>query len=94
MHVLHRLNSVVHFFHSCFDIISINSISLFSEFLDDVWIARQVQRVSDASLKEIPRGELVKVFPKKMQNSKSSLILKEPKTEGSRRKQYLTTPLV
>ena len=59
-----------------------------------LWIARQVQRVSDASLKEIPRGELVKVFPKKMQNSKSSLILKEPKTEGSRRKQYLTTPLV
>jgi len=59
-----------------------------------LWIVQQVQRVSDASLREIPKDELVKVFPKKMAGSKSSLILKKPKTEGSHRKQYLTTPLV
>ena len=59
-----------------------------------LWIIRQVQRVSDASLKEIPKDELIKVFPKKVANSKSSLILKKPKTDGSHRKQYITTPLV
>lgn len=59
-----------------------------------LWIIRQVQRVSDAALKEIPKDELLKVFPKKVANSKSSLILKKPKTDGSHRKQYVTTPLV
>lgn len=59
-----------------------------------LWIIRQVQRVSDAALKEIPKDELLKVFPKKVANSKSSLILKKPKTVGSHRKQYITTPLV
>lgn len=59
-----------------------------------LWISRQVQRVSDASLRELPKEELVKVFPKKMAGSKSSLILKSPKTAGSHRKQYLTIPLM
>lgn len=59
-----------------------------------LWIIRQVQRVSDAALKEIPKDELLKVFPKKVANSKSSLILKKPKTNGSHRKQYIATPLV
>lgn len=59
-----------------------------------LWIARQVQRVSDDALREIPKDELLMIFPKKVANSKSSLILKKPKTEGSHRKQYLTTPLV
>jgi hypothetical protein len=34
------------------------------------------------------------VFPKAMNISNSSLILKAPKTDGSYRKQYLTTPLL
>ena len=59
-----------------------------------LWIVRQVQRVSDAALSEIPKDKLVKVFPKKVDGSKSSLILKKPKTDGSHRKQYLTTPLM
>jgi hypothetical protein len=34
------------------------------------------------------------VFPKQIPSAKSSLILKDPKTEGSRRKLYLTFPLM
>ena len=40
------------------------------------------------------KDELLKVFPKKVANSKSPLILKKPKTDGSHRKQYITTPLL
>ena len=59
-----------------------------------MWITQIVQRVSDKSLQELPKEEIIKVFPKKLATSTSSLILKGPKTEGSRRKQYLTTPLL
>ncbi len=59
-----------------------------------MWITQIVQRVSDKSLEELPKEEIIKVFPKKLATSTSSLILKGPKTEGSRRKQYLTTPLL
>lgn len=59
-----------------------------------MWITQIVQRVSDKSLQELPKEEIIKVFPKKLATSSSSLILKGPKTEGSHRKQYLTTPLL
>lgn len=59
-----------------------------------MWITQIVQRVSDKSLAELPKEEIIKVFPKKVSTSTSSLILKGPKTEGSYRKQYLTTPLL
>lgn len=59
-----------------------------------MWITQIVQRVSDKSLQELPKEEIIKVFPKKISTSTSSLILKGPKTEGSHRKQYLTTPLL
>lgn len=58
------------------------------------WITQEVQRVSDTALAVIPKNEILRVFPKGIQSSKSSLILKGPKTEGSFRKQYLTTPLL
>lgn len=57
-------------------------------------IAHEVQRVSDKSLAVLPKNEIICVFPKQVSTSKSSLILKGPKTEGSYRKQYLTTPLL
>ena len=53
-----------------------------------------MQRVSDTALSVLPKNEIIRVFPKEVPNSKSSLILKAPKTEGSIRKQYLTTPLL
>ena len=59
-----------------------------------LWIVHQVQRVSDRSLGVLPKNEIVRVFPKQIPTSKSSLILKGPKTEESQRKQYLTRPLL
>ena len=59
-----------------------------------LWITRQVQRVSDASLAVLTKNEVIRVFPKQIALSKSSLILKGPKTEDSHRKQYLTSPLL
>jgi hypothetical protein len=42
----------------------------------------------------LPKNEIIRVVPKQVKTAKSSLILKAPKTEGSIRKQYLTTPLL
>lgn len=58
------------------------------------WVTQEVQRVSDTALSVIPRNEIIQIFPKTVPGAKSSLILKGPKTEGSVRKQYLTTPLL
>lgn len=58
------------------------------------WVTQEVQRVSDTALSVIPRNEIIRVFPKTVPGTKSSLILKGPKTDGSVRKQYLTTPLL
>lgn len=59
-----------------------------------LWVTQIVQRVSDEAIKTIPKEEIIAVFPKQVATAKSSLILKDPKTEGSKRKQYLTTPLL
>ena len=65
------------------------------DFMDrSFWITQEIQRVSDEALSVIPKTEIIRVFPKIKESSKSSLILKSPKTEGSTRKQYLTTPLL
>jgi len=58
------------------------------------WVTQTVQRVSDEALAALPKHEIIRVFPKMIKNSKSSIILKGPKTEGSTRKQYLTSPLL
>jgi integrase len=58
------------------------------------WITQEVQRVSDKSLMDLPQNEIIRVFPKEVSTSKSNLVLKPPKTDGSYRKQYLTTPLL
>jgi len=71
--------------------ISINTIDFHDRSL---WITQEVQRVSDKALEVLPKNEIIKVFPKQVPSSKSSVILKAPKTEGSHRKQYLTTPLL
>lgn len=59
-----------------------------------LWIKHQIQRMSDKALSVIPSNEIIFVFPKQKSDAKSSLILKGPKTEGSYRKFYLTTPLL
>lgn len=59
-----------------------------------LWITQILARVSDESLKVLPKERIVHVFPKQNSRARSSLILKVPKTDGSFRKQYLTAPLV
>lgn len=59
-----------------------------------MWITQIVERVSDEALRELPAEKIIKVFPKQVSSSRSQLILKDPKTDGSVRKQYLTTPLL
>lgn len=59
-----------------------------------LWITQILERVSDDSLAQLPKERIVYVFPKQTSVSKSSLVLKAPKTEGSYRKQYLTGPLL
>ena len=59
-----------------------------------LWITQEVQRVSDQALSVLPKNEIIRVFPKQVPGAKGSIILKGPKTEGSYRKQYLTTPLL
>ena len=59
-----------------------------------LWITQIVERVSDEAIGQLPKEDLIKIFPKLKENSKSSIILKTPKTEGSVRKQYLTWPLL
>ena len=65
------------------------------DFYDrSLWIKQEVQRVSDEALEELPKNEIIRVFPKQLSTAKSSLILKAPKTDGSVRKIYLTSPLL
>ena len=65
------------------------------DFYDrSMWITQEVQRFSDEALSKLPGHEILFVFPKQVEGAKSSLILKGPKTEGSHRKQYLTTQLL
>ena len=71
--------------------IDINTIDFRNQSL---WITQEVQRVTDDALKELTSHEIIKVFPKQVYGAKYSTILKGPKTEGSYRKQYLTTPLI
>ena len=71
--------------------IAVDTIDFYDRSL---WITQEVQRVSDDSLAVIPKSEIIRVFPKLVPTAKSSLILKGPKTDGSVRKNYLTTPLL
>ena len=71
--------------------IDLNSINLQDR---SFWIKQEIQRVSDKALKVLPQNEIIRVFPKQVNTSKSHMILKAPKTEGSYRKLYLTTPLI
>jgi len=71
--------------------IGISSINLNEK---SFWVNQIVQRVSDKAISTIPKEKIIRVFPKKVPSSTSSLILKDPKTEGSTRKQYFGTPLL
>lgn len=71
--------------------IDVKSINFFNR---GFWIHQELCRVTEESLETLPANEIIRVFPPELKNSKSRLILKEPKTEDSVRFQYLTTPLL
>ena len=59
-----------------------------------LWISQEIQRASDEALKVIPEDEIIKIFPKEVPTSKTNLVTKFLKTDGSYRKIFLTTPLM
>jgi len=58
-----------------------------------IHIGKTMQRISKSALDNLPKGDIFKIFPKKMENSKSVLVLKKPKTDGSERILFMTEPL-
>jgi hypothetical protein len=58
-----------------------------------VMIDRTIERVDDISLENVSTEELIMTFPKKIAGAKTSLVLKDPKSDGSMRKLYLTKRL-
>lgn len=50
---------------------------------NSLWITPIIERISDNSLRELPKERIVQIFPKQNPQSKSSMILKSPKTEDS-----------
>lgn len=60
----------------------------------NVHINKTLQRVSKEALDLLPKDNLIFVFPPKMKDKKSVLILKDPKTESSDRFVFIPQPLV
>jgi integrase len=56
-------------------------------------INKTIQRVTKEALEQVPSEQLIKAFSPKIEDKKSVLILKKPKTESSERIIYLTMPL-
>ena len=60
---------------------------------DRLVIDKTLQRINKKAFEFLPKDDLIFVFPEKLQSSKSILVLKEPKTETSKRFLYMTAPL-
>lgn len=58
-----------------------------------LWVTQEIQRVSDQSLFVLPKDVVIRTIPKQNAASKTALVIKRPKTEGSVRKIYLTNQL-
>jgi len=56
-------------------------------------VDKTLQRVRKTALAEIPDDELIRVFPEKVADAKSVLVLKLPKTEDSDRDIFFTEPI-
>jgi len=70
--------------------IAINDI----DFADkSLWVSQTIQRASDKALMEISSEDIIRVFPKQHDFSKTQLILKTTKNDENR-KVFLTDPLL
>ena len=58
-----------------------------------IHVHRTLQRVSRESLQFIPQDDIIHIFPSKIANTNSTLVLKLPKTANSNRIIYLTPAL-
>lgn len=57
-------------------------------------IDKTMQRVNKKAFNQLPKKEVFRIFPNKVGDSKSFLVLKTPKTKGSIRWLHLTKPIV
>ena len=53
-------------------------------------VNRSMQRVQKDTLAQVDRGCILRIFPDKLEGSKTSLILKDTKTEASCRTIFMT----
>ena len=60
---------------------------------DRLEVDKTLQRINKKAFEFLPKDDLIFVFPEKNPGSKSILVLKEPKTETSKRFLYMTAPL-
>lgn len=56
-------------------------------------INKTVERLSDEALEKLPGNEIIKIFPKKNSNTKTTLVLKVPKTDKSERFVFISPEL-
>jgi integrase len=59
-----------------------------------VKIDRVIQRVNKKTFGQLPKRDIFRIFPNKVNDSKSFLVLKTPKTKSSIRWLYLTKPIL
>lgn len=60
---------------------------------DRLDVDKTLQRINKKAFEFLPKDDLIFVFPEKNPGSNSILVLKEPKTETSKRFLYMTAPL-
>jgi integrase len=59
----------------------------------EIYINKGILRVSKEALNELPKDEIIFIFPETIKNSKSLLVLSKPKTKSSIRRIFITEPL-
>lgn len=58
-----------------------------------IHVGKTMLRISKSALDKLPKEDAFYIYPEKLKDSKSVLVLKKPKTDGSERILYMTEPL-
>lgn len=66
---------------------------IYSEARRFLWVNKTMQRANKDALEKLDPNQVYHTFPDRREGSKSSLILKKPKTKKSNRVLYMTKPL-
>lgn len=59
-----------------------------------IQISKTIHRIDKLTLEVIPNRSILRIYPSKKENSKSTLVIKKPKTDSSCRKVFLTKELI